>query len=89
MTAYVEICDHGERLNDCPLCRPIDPVLGQLLDAVEGFLRRFLVMSDDAFAIVAVWVAHVYTFRAFEFTPYLSITSATKEIRQVPSLGGP
>jgi hypothetical protein len=75
---FVDICDHGDRVSECPLCRPTDPALGPLLDDVEAFLRRFLVMSDDAFAIVAVWVAHVFAFAAFEFTPYLSITSATK-----------
>jgi hypothetical protein len=78
MTAYVEICEHGECVNECPSCRTTDPDLGPLLDAGEAFLRRYVVMGDDAFAIVIVWVAHVFAFAAFEFTAYLAITSAAK-----------
>jgi hypothetical protein len=52
--------------------------LSGLLVEVEVFLRRYVVMDDDAFAIVTVWIAHVFAFGAFEFTPYLAVTSATK-----------
>ena len=54
------------------------PPLPDLLNEIERTLRRYVVMSDDAHAIVTVWVAHVFAFQAFEFTPYLAITSATK-----------
>ncbi|MGI8615288.1 MAG: DUF3631 domain-containing protein [Actinomycetota bacterium] len=54
------------------------PTLGDALEDVEGFFRRFVVMSDHAVTIVTLWVAHVYAFAAFEFTPYLAVTSATK-----------
>ncbi len=52
--------------------------LGRVLDDVCRFVRRYVILSDDAATIVTVWVAHVFAFRAFEFTPYLVVTSATK-----------
>lgn len=78
MVEFVDICDHGERVSACPEHRTSDPDLAGILDDVEAFLRRYVVMPDGAFAIATVWIAHVYAFAAFEFTPYLAITSATK-----------
>ncbi len=79
MTAtFVELCDCGERRDACPEHRLHDPDLAEILDAVEGFLRRYVVMPTSAFVIATIWIAHVYAFAAFEFTPYLAITSATK-----------
>lgn len=54
------------------------PVLADLLEQVEAFLRRFVVMDPDACTAVTLWVAHVYAFRAWDTTPYLAVTSATK-----------
>jgi Protein of unknown function (DUF3631) len=51
---------------------------GNLLDRVHAFVRRYVVLAENAAVIVTVWIAHVYAFRAFEFTPYLAVTSATK-----------
>lgn len=78
MVEFVDISGHGERADACPEHRLHDPDLAEILDDVEGFLRRFVVMSDGAFAVATIWVAHAYAFAAFEFTPYLAITSATK-----------
>jgi hypothetical protein len=54
------------------------PTFADTLADVEAFLRRFVVMSEHAVTIVVLWIAHVYSFAAFEFTPYLAVTSATK-----------
>jgi hypothetical protein len=74
---FTVVCDHGERASECRRCGA-DPALLELLMAVEQTLRRYLVMKDAAFTVVTVWVAHVFAFDAFEFTPYLAVTSATK-----------
>jgi Protein of unknown function (DUF3631) len=52
--------------------------IGYLLESVEALLRRYVVLTDDASAIVTLWVVHVFTFYAWEFTPYLAVTSAVK-----------
>jgi hypothetical protein len=54
------------------------PTLADILANVEVFLRRFIVMPEHAVTIVVLWLSHVYSFAAFEFTPYLAVTSATK-----------
>lgn len=76
--AYIEICPHGDRSASCLSCRPTDPELADLLDEVEILLRRYVVMANDAHAIVTLWIAHVYAFPAAEFTPYLSVTSPSR-----------
>jgi hypothetical protein len=53
--------------------------MAALLDAVVAFVRRFVVMSDEQAATVALWVAHTHAFDAFDFTPYLFVTSAERE----------
>jgi hypothetical protein len=52
--------------------------VGEMLDDVVSFLRRFVVMSDAQAAVVALWVAHSYAIDSFETTAYLHITSPTK-----------
>lgn len=56
----------------------LKPTLDDQLEQVEGFLRRFVVLPDHAVTIVTLWIVHVYAFAAFEFSPYLAVTSATK-----------
>ena len=52
---------------------------GQLLEAISSFLRRYVVLSPEQLVVVAAWVVHTHVFGAAETTPYLSITSATKQ----------
>jgi Protein of unknown function (DUF3631) len=78
MADFIDVCRHGDREDACTECRRVDPGLAPLLGEVERVLRRFVVMSDHAFTLVSLWVVHVYTFAAFEFTAYLAITSAAK-----------
>ena len=51
--------------------------LAALLNDIEGFIRRFVVLSDDQAVAVTLWTAHTRAIDAFDCTPYLQITSAT------------
>ena len=50
-----------------------------LLDDLTGFVRRYVVLSPTQLLVVVLWVVHCHAFTAAETTPYLSITSATKQ----------
>jgi hypothetical protein len=49
-----------------------------LLDDVEKFIRRYVVVGDDEFLIMSLWVLHTYVYDIYPQTPYLAITSAEK-----------
>ncbi|MBK8294914.1 MAG: hypothetical protein IPK93_09170 [Solirubrobacterales bacterium] len=51
----------------------------ELIGDIEDFLRRFLVMSDDQFLVVTLWVIHTYIVKSIEQTPYLLISSPLKQ----------
>ena len=51
--------------------------LAQLLDEVRAFIKRYLVLRDDEVNILTVWTVHTFCIEAFDYTPYLAITSAT------------
>jgi hypothetical protein len=62
------------------LCTPIKPrQLAELLDAVAGILRRYVVFqySEQADAC-ALWAIHTWSMNAFDYTPYLSVFAAEK-----------
>ena len=48
------------------------------LREAHDFIRKHVVVTNDQAATVALWVAHTHTIDAFDTTPYLQITSATK-----------
>lgn len=52
--------------------------LSLALDALAQFVRRFVVLTDDQLAAVALWIFHTHAFEAADSTPYLSISSAEK-----------
>jgi hypothetical protein len=54
------------------------PDLGELLDELAGFVRRFVVMSEAQVDTAAVWIVHSHCFDHAEQTPYLAISSAEK-----------
>jgi len=55
------------------------PVLSDLLDSIQYFIHRFVVLSHAQEVVLAIWVAHTYVLHAcFTVTPYLNLTSATK-----------
>jgi Protein of unknown function (DUF3631) len=49
--------------------------LSELLDRVEAFVRRYVVVSPDQAVAITLWVAHTHAIGAAEITPYLEITS--------------
>lgn len=60
---------------------PPKPVDGRdLVDAISGTLRRYLVMpSDHVVMAVVLWIIHSWSFRAAEATPYMYVVSAVKQ----------
>jgi hypothetical protein len=54
------------------------PPIGEYLDELAGFVRRFVVMSEAQGDAVALWILHTHVFSAAEQTPYLAISSAEK-----------
>ena len=50
-----------------------------LLDEVEKFYRRFVVMTDAQHAAVALWTLHTHAVDAAEATPYIHTSSPTKK----------
>jgi hypothetical protein len=53
--------------------------LSALLEAVEGFLRRYVVFqSPDQAEACALWAIHTWAFNAFDYTPYLSVFAVEK-----------
>ena len=53
--------------------------LPHILEEVRGFLSRYIVFSNEAQATgVTLWVAHTWAIEAFDFTPYLHISSPVK-----------
>jgi hypothetical protein len=51
-----------------------------LLEQVKAELERYVVFSNEHQVVaVALWVLHTYIFRAFDVTPYLHVSSATKQ----------
>ena len=68
----------ADKLRDL-LAKGIDPDrldLGELLSDVEGFIRRYVYMTDAQAATVALWVAHTHALEASRVTPYLAVSSA-------------
>jgi hypothetical protein len=53
--------------------------LADSLSQVEGFLRRYIVFPSRAHSpAIALWVAHSHALSAFDYTPYLHISSPEK-----------
>ena len=56
-----------------------EPVGGAvLLDDVVAYIRRYVVLSDEQAAALALWVLHTHAIEAAEATPYLSVGSPEK-----------
>jgi hypothetical protein len=53
--------------------------IADCLDAVETFLRRFVVFGrPEAVVAVVLWIAHTYALAFADATPYLGVTSPEK-----------
>ena len=55
---------------------PVDGA--QVAEAIARFFRRYFVLDEAYFTILAIWTLYTHVFEAFDYTPYLSITSPTK-----------
>ena len=54
--------------------------LPEILEEVSGFLSRYIVFSNAAQTpALTLWVAHTRVIEAFDYTPYLHITSPAKQ----------
>lgn len=63
------------------LARPADAdaVLSRTLEAVKDHVRRYVIVDELQAVAITLWIAHSHTLEAFDCTPYLQITSATKQ----------
>jgi hypothetical protein len=53
--------------------------LPAMLEDVRSFLSRYVAFSSEAQAIaISLWVAHTWAIQAFDYTPYLHISSPVK-----------
>jgi hypothetical protein len=53
--------------------------LPEILENIRGFFSCYIVFSNDAQATaVTLWVAHTWVSEAFDYTPYLHISSPVK-----------
>lgn len=56
------------------------PGLAGALSQVEDFFRRYIAFPSAAHSpIIALWVAHSHALAAFDYTPYLHISSPEKQ----------
>jgi hypothetical protein len=54
----------------------VPPVeLAALLEMVEAYLRRWLVLERSELVALTLWVVHTHAFEAAECTPYIAISS--------------
>ena len=60
----------------------------ELLDAAEAFLRRYLVLSEEQFIAIVLWIAHTHALAASGSTIYLHITSPEYESGKTRLLEG-
>jgi putative DNA primase/helicase len=49
-----------------------------LLSNIVNLIRRYVIVSPDAAHAIALWILHAWTLEAFDISPLLVITSATK-----------
>jgi hypothetical protein len=55
----------------------IDP-LAEILNDLEGIIRRFVALTEAQVVAIAIWVVLTYAVEAIEVVPYLNIHSALK-----------
>jgi len=63
------------------------PTMSSLVDEVQRFIARYVVMDDDQRLVVALWVLHTYVFEVFTQTPYLAVNSPEKQCGKSTLLG--
>lgn len=58
----------------------------ELLDRLETFLRRFVVMGENLPALLALWLIGTYCYTIFEYFPYLVLRSPEKRCEKSRTL---
>ena len=58
--------------------REVSVGLSEILTSTIAFLRKYVVITNEQAAAIALWAAHTHAIDAFDCTPYLQIGSATK-----------
>ena len=53
--------------------------LARQLEAVEHFVRRYMVLAADACTLLALWIAQTHALDAFDYVAYLAIKSPLPE----------
>ena len=53
--------------------------LARSLNSIIKLNKTFIVANDHIHNILAIWIAHTYTWQKFQFTPYLNIWSPERE----------
>jgi hypothetical protein len=61
-------------------CAPVQlRPLSELLDAIRGFVRRYVVFQfPEQASVISLWAVHTWTLKAFDYTPYLNVFAASK-----------
>ena len=49
-----------------------------ILDSLVTFVRKFVVLTEEQAAALALWIAHTHAFEAADSTPYINVRSAEK-----------
>jgi hypothetical protein len=75
--------DYGWKENSIP-CTGVTQAegaafMGEVLDRILVFIRRFVSLTEAQARIVVLWAAHTHAFDAADATPYLAINSAEKQ----------
>jgi hypothetical protein len=56
-----------------------DGSLAAVLDDIEAFVRRYVVLSPEAAVLTSIWIAHTHGIDAAEYTPYINVKSPMPE----------
>lgn len=67
-------CSHFPRVEPWPHAVK----LADVLDGMSKKIREHVVLTQEQADVVALWIAYTYVFNAFDVSPFLAITSATK-----------
>jgi len=79
-TAEVDVLPANERTIESNFAEVPAPTTTEVLEDVLVALRRYVVFPLDAQTVaIALWVLNTYVFDLHDSTPYLNITSATKQ----------
>jgi hypothetical protein len=68
----ITVMDHASAAGELP-------ALSVILDEVEAFVCRYIVLDSHQAAAVALWIAHTWVQEAADATPYIALTSAVRQ----------